>query len=656
MLIDSVTIRNFRSIREEVLNCQDMTVLVGSNGTGKSSFLRALDLFYTAGARPKEDDYTHGNIEAPIEISVSYKDFSAAEVERFSSYIHHNNLIVKRMFHCGGGKDTGKYFGMTLQHPDFKEIRNAPSKSEFIKAYKLISDKFGLEAVRSADAADDQMTRWEQENSGECELVEDAGQFLGFENVGAGSLSRWTKFLFIPAVRDASLDAVEGKGSPISQLMDWIVRSSLQQREDIKEFREEAEKRYKELTDPTKIPELNRLGTAITSTLKDYYSGVDVKLQWQGDAEVSMGMPKADVRLLEDGFESPVGNVGHGLQRAFILALLQQLMHTNAQVMEETDGGEKLSDEMQVEFSLPGLILAIEEPELYQHPNKQRHFSRVLSDMSQNRIHGIADNTQVLYATHSPLFLNFESFDDIRVVRKVEDTMSNGKVSKVSDVSVGNAARRLWEANGSVGEMYTGESLRPRLHIMNSILNEGFFAAVVVLVEGEDDKAALLGASRMLLKNTFESMEIAVLSCGGKNNLDRPYLIFESLGIPVYVVWDSDKGGSKPEENHKLLRLLEEDVVDWPCTVTNKYACLEKNLEKTIGEEIGKEFYDALVDSKQAEYSLKKKAIIKNPVVLGELLKEAHEQERESKTLDAIVNAIVELRRSSSPLSEVHGE
>lgn len=47
MIIQSVNVKNFRSILDETLYCEGLTALVGPNGSGKSSFLKALELFYS---------------------------------------------------------------------------------------------------------------------------------------------------------------------------------------------------------------------------------------------------------------------------------------------------------------------------------------------------------------------------------------------------------------------------------------------------------------------------------------------------------------------------------------------------------------------------------------------------------------------------------
>src|SRR5258708_39881438 len=40
--INSITIRNFRSLADVTVELEDLTVLVGANGTGKSNFLNAV--------------------------------------------------------------------------------------------------------------------------------------------------------------------------------------------------------------------------------------------------------------------------------------------------------------------------------------------------------------------------------------------------------------------------------------------------------------------------------------------------------------------------------------------------------------------------------------------------------------------------------------
>jgi AAA15 family ATPase/GTPase len=46
MIVKTLHVKTFRSILDERIDCDNLTVIVGRNGTGKSSFLRAMELFY----------------------------------------------------------------------------------------------------------------------------------------------------------------------------------------------------------------------------------------------------------------------------------------------------------------------------------------------------------------------------------------------------------------------------------------------------------------------------------------------------------------------------------------------------------------------------------------------------------------------------------
>ena len=64
MIIEAVNIKNFRSILDETLQCENLTVLVGANGAGKSSFLRGLELFYSAVPKITTEDFYNTCISA----------------------------------------------------------------------------------------------------------------------------------------------------------------------------------------------------------------------------------------------------------------------------------------------------------------------------------------------------------------------------------------------------------------------------------------------------------------------------------------------------------------------------------------------------------------------------------------------------------------
>lgn len=650
MIVKALHVKNFRSILDERIDCDNLTVLVGRNGTGKSSFLRALDMFYDPKAAVTAEDFYAEDTSKEIEIAVTFADLGTEEKSLFAPYLDGDDLTVARVSSLSA-KKSGTYHGMKFQNPDFSEMRNAGGKTEIRNKYNEIRESpaySSLPTVKSADQVEEELKKWEAANPGSCTRMRDDGQFFGFTGVGQGYLGRHTRFILIPAVRDAADDAIEGKGSCVTEIMDLVVRRTLANRKDLVALKDDTQKKYSGIMDPAKLTELGSLQTHLSDTLRCYAPEARVSLEWSKLVDIELPLPKAEVTLREDGYKCSVRRTGHGLQRVLILTMLQHLVAAKGgePATEEGSASETEIPE-QGEPQLPGLVLAIEEPELYQHPSRQRHMASVLLKLSQGTIPGVAKRTQVLYSTHSPLFVGLDRFEQIRLLRKADDVGGKPRVTKAVKAELDAVAEDIWVAGGSQGSKHTGDTLRPRLQaVMTPWVNEGFFADVAVLVEGEDDRAAILGVA-VSMGHNFDSDGISVIPCIGKNNLDRPLVIFRRLGIPVYVIWDGDHGEpeARAEDNRRLLRLVGQSEEDWPCGVEDRHACFKSKLETTIEEEVGKEMFDSLLVAEQAQLGIpRKKDALKNPVVLQHIVEKAAVQGKRSATLGGIVENIVALK------------
>ena len=311
-------------------------------------------------------------------------------------------------------------------------------------------------------------------------LGRDDGRFFGFSNVARGQLQKATSFVLVPAVRDAATDAQDSKNTAVGQLMELIVRSAIQQRQDIKKFEAEALEKFKQLTSSDNLPELGQMEQSLSDTLKQMYADSSVSLNWRSQDGFSLPLPMADVNLLDDGLAVPVDYAGHGLQRAFIIALLQHLARASFVSSKEQPDDAEAEDENPAEDvqreagQLPGLILAIEEPELYQHPTKQRHFARVLHELSHGHLPGMATSTQMILATHSPHFAAIDRSEDVRILRRSRTSPEQPRETACSIVDLQLIAAQLEKAHGKPEGSFTVQSLKPRLHIIGSELAEGF--------------------------------------------------------------------------------------------------------------------------------------------------------------------------------------
>jgi hypothetical protein len=656
MIIKSVQVRNFRSTLDVSVPCSELTALVGANGSGKSAFLRAIQLFYAGSPQVSPEDFYNEDTSRDIEVEITFTDLGKKESELFAAYVENGDLTVVRVLSLSNGRVSTKYHGSRLQNPEFAEVRAQGTATELRKAYNALrgQDRYSeLPSVGSQADALLAMDEWEAAHSDACERIRDDGQFFGFTQVAQGYLGRFTRFIHVPAVRDAAQDAEEGRGSAITEIMDLVVRSALADREDLKKLGEDVQARYDEIMDPSKVEELSSLEERLSNTLRTYVPDAAVALNWQKESEIKLPLPRALVRLVEDGYPASVIRTGHGLQRAFILTMLQHLAMTQ---LAEQDQGPS-SDEAKESTESPAvpavlnLVLGIEEPELYQHPARQRHLARILASLAHGQVPGVAEKTQVIYATHSPLFVGIDRVERVRLFRKIEHEPDKPKVTQVVEANLDEAAEELWEANGKPGPKWTGATLRPRLRaIMTPWMNEGFFADAVVLVEGEDDRAAVLAMAQHM-DHDLEAEGISVIPCMGKCNLDRPYLIFTGLGIPTFVLWDSDKDGKDADRtrNWYLLRLLGQKEEDWPNQVHREFGCFEQDAGTCLRQEIGPALFDKLLTDTQESLGMaKKKDALKNPMVLETVIKLAAAMGGSSETLETIVDNVLALKQGRS--------
>lgn len=672
MIIESIRIQNFRSILNETISFDSLTALVGPNGAGKSNILRALVLFYSPSSRIDVEDFYNSDTSTEIVISITFMGLSKEAIELFGSYLQGDKLTVERVYKLDGGKPTATYHGASLQNPEFQGIRNGlavkdrgkTAKTEYdtIRAKSAYSD---LPAWSNLGAVEPALTKWESDNSGACKRQRDDGRFFGFTEVGRGYLGRFTRFLFIPAVRDASEDAAEGRGSVLTDLMDMVVRSVVANKEAFKTLRDETQQKYEEIMRPENLEELNGLAGQLSKTLQSFVPNASVDLRWLPLDQIKIEMPKADVKLVEDRYATAVHRTGHGLQRAFILTMLQHL--AMAQSINEgkpeivTETAPTPEPKLESQITLPNLVLAIEEPELYQHPNRQRHLAKIFLQLASGITPGVAEKTQVIYATHSPLFIGLDRFNQIRLLRKSENSPEKPRITRVVETTLDKVAEKVWEADGSKGDKYTGTTMVNRLHsIITPLVNEGFFADAVVLVEGEDDYSAVIGAARAMNKD-LESLGVSVIPVNGKRSMDRPAIIFREFGIPVYLLWDSDgekgetagvcetcgkplDGKPDPRDNHRLLRIIGKPQEDWPEHREVHHCCFKRDLECTLKAEIGEALFEKLLGDCQSEFAIpKRKHAIKTPAVIAAIIERAQKEGKTSTTLRSVVERVIAL-------------
>jgi len=661
MIIKSVEVKSFRSIREACLDCDNLTVIVGRNGAGKSSFLYAIDTFYDIAAPITEEDFFARDMGSPIEIRVTYGDLREDEKEEFQTYIRDNKLIVTKRISSEDDHITQRYYAAALQIPQFAEIRAKPSKRDRGNVWNALVDKGELADLggkaRSADEVERLMSEYEANHPELMKLIEREEQFFGARTFGGGKLDKFTKYVLVPAVHEAS-EEVTGRKGAIYQILDMIVLRKINARKDIQEFKSEFEERVKKLYSSENLTELPELGVSISKTLEKFAPGSLLNLRWGEVKPPEVPLPAARATLIEDNFEGEISRKGHGLQRALIVTLLQHLativpveLTTEGSIEEET----LVSKPKGLESSRgPDLILAIEEPELYLHPSRCRYLADLLLQLAEMPGIGLGASNQIIYTSHSPYFVDLHSFDQIRLVRKVNSPDSLVQQSVVKRFSLSRAAEELAKVCNTDPVNFTRDSFRARaMPVMNTIVNEGFFADVVVVLEGLSEVGTLWKLQEIMKKN-WSQLGIVVVPAGGKNNIDRPTVIFRGLSIPTYFIFDADsqligKGREKEEKaknrNHRYLSLAGVSIEDFPDTqVHETWAVFKENLEGIYKETLGNETFQAIQEEVASELGYdKSERVSKNIEGAARLIEVIYEKKYQIPILEKIIEKITQL-------------
>lgn len=256
--------------------------------------------------------------------------------------------------------------------------------------------------------------------------------------------------------------------------------------------------------------------------------------------------------LLENGEPKNPAQAGQGMRNLILLALFR----TYAKVFRDN------------------AIIAIEEPEIYLHPHAQRSLHGLFNDLAQQ-------GNQVFYSTHSGNFVDIQNFDRICLVEKCAD--EEGDITtKIKRVSIKELLAERQKLYPSIPMTEAG--IRERYNnICGLEHNEAFFSHKIILVEGETEKGALPIFAEALGLD-FDAEGFSIVNAHGKKNLDQLYQLYSAFKIPVYIIFDNDRG--KPDEavfNSILLRMLRQEETSMPeRVVTASYAILEGNFEKEM--------------------------------------------------------------------------
>ena len=469
MKISKVHIENYRSIKQLDFAPHDYCALIGENNAGKSNVLRAINLTlgetWPTDRTFTEDDFYEYNTSNDIVIRVYFSEITEEWRNGCKCEIAGIELRGKAYKKRVGTKPAGTIItnytcidtkGKTCQYPasPYEKGKQYTGQYYDLKVYKELRERI--------------------------------------------------PFIYVDVMRDYNRQDPSNRWSILRRLFSEINTSLSNDKSTVAVVTPEGKKKLtrkqafelkiKEAYSFLQTEQFNEIEEKIRNNSLEQM-GIDSKdgdISIRFDTYDSMNVFKnLQLYVDQNGISTTADMVGAGLQSAIVIAIFR----TYEEIKKE------------------GAIFAIEEPEVYLHPQKQRYFSSILSRLS--------DNNQVFITTHSPTFVHVYEPENICLIRKDSKTGTTARLcSKDEIISTEKEALKI--------ENY-----------FDNQRNEMFFAKGVVLVEGATEKFVFPYAGR-LQNIDLDKLGISVVECGGKGNLLTFAKVASAFGIPYVVVADED--------------------------------------------------------------------------------------------------------------------
>lgn len=199
MRLVSVEVNGFRCLRRVVMPMDELTILLGSNNVGKSTFLAALDFFFNGGGLTAEDRFFGAG--GAISVEATFDELTEADREAFTIYARGDRMVLRRSWEDGEEKITGR----SRRYAGFEAIRTAPGQSRrrIYREYREANLNDGLVEATTVETIEQELLTWEMQHADRCDPVDaDATSLFGYRSVGQRRLADRYKFVLDDEPRD----------------------------------------------------------------------------------------------------------------------------------------------------------------------------------------------------------------------------------------------------------------------------------------------------------------------------------------------------------------------------------------------------------------------------------------------------------------------
>jgi len=397
MKLSRVRLRNFRCYKEEIsLDIEPLTVLIGRNDIGKSTFLDALNIFFEDSTPDKDDANVDGD-KKNVRIICEFDDLPSELIldadfptDLKSEYLlnENNKLEIHKVYNCTLEKPKLSGVYAKALHPSIPKLNDLLLlKNDSLKARlnEIIVDPQGINTKINTE-----MRRALWASVGDL-------QFRPTEiSLDAESARKiWEQLkLYLPTYSLFKSDrSSTDQDSEVQDPMNAAVKEAVKaMQKNLNEISQFIEDKTREIAEKT-LNKVHELDPELASKLNPQFA----KPQWHKLFKAS----------LTDDNEIPINKRGSGVRRLILLSFFRAMAEDKASRKE-----------------ILNVIYAIEEPETSQHPDNQLMLLKAFTELSED------PNYQVILSTHTPALVRNVPVETIRHISKAENQR---KISNIDD-------------------------------------------------------------------------------------------------------------------------------------------------------------------------------------------------------------------------------
>lgn len=519
MRISELHIHNYRSIKDLTFKCNDTVILLGENNAGKSNIHSAIEFALTSSAKPEPEERFafHNEGDESLWVEVTFTGLTAQEKTTFKKYMRSDDTIRIRKTATwdAEGKVSIQYNGY-IQEPTEEWLRI--DKATTYTNRELANDTPLAPLLPAAGRLskaiiEEAQQQYIQVHRAQLNFTEhlDTNPLFGQRNVASGLLP---EFYLVPAIRDLDDEAKIKSTTMFGKLLASAIEDMSMTNERYIQVRNDLQTLVTSFNpcenNDQRPQQLTQLETNLQQELADWNVAVSIKVE---PPDISKLFEMGTSLYLNDGLDTLAQRKGHGLQRAVVFGLIKAWAKVIRQRQERQADGR-----LAARSASESIIFAVEEPELFLHPQAQRSLATALRQLSES------DNHQVFLCSHSSHFVNLNHYHDVVIVYK-------------------SSCREGTQIRQCTAELFEGVDLddrKKRFHMaywVNPERGEMFFAKKAVFVEGETEKSILPFLAEKL---ECSNSDVSIIDCGSKHNLPLYITIAKAFSLQYHVIHDED--------------------------------------------------------------------------------------------------------------------